>query len=302
MSGDEPIRSRLTERAGPIRGLGAGNPANQRLAGVADPETAARLAAADPAAYQEEMERAAKYAADLKERKEELLAAITEGRWAPEQALPAGSNWALVLERQPAQIVNQWHEEYQKALNEDLEAAEEEKLKSTIRQDFQLQPEDHLYDPMMDKDRRARIEKDLKPLDFESMLFQGYVEQAVPVRESLTITFRTLNTTHGLWLEHFMSSPAYEETNAQALRHTYTLFRLAICLEQINGKAIEPSIEKLMKDSQREDFYTAMKLRMEKVSRYPSLLTDDLIIQMAWFDGRVRRMLTGNLVEKVGNS
>ena len=41
---------------------------------------------------------------------------------------------------------------------------------------------------------------------------------------------------------------------------------------------------------------------MEFVGRMPSIVTDDLIVQMIWFSGRVRKLLSGDVLRKVGNS
>ena len=57
-----------------------------------------------------------------------------------------------------------------------------------------------------------------------------------------------------------------------------------------------------MKDSQRKDFESALTERMEFLGRLPSMITDDLIVQFVWFNGRVRRLLAGDLMRKVGNS
>ena len=163
-----------------------------------------------------------------------------------------------------------------------------------------IAPDDPLYDPMVDRSRRKKIEAGLKPLDFETMVFQGYVEQEIQLHASLSITLRTLTTHQGLWVEYYISR--FQDLSAQSLRHTFSLLQVAVSLEKINGKSISPPLEKFVRQDQRDEFIKALEQRMDKLSQMPSLLTDDFIIQYVWFTGRVRKLLSGNLTEQVGNS
>ena len=45
-----------------------------------------------------------------------------------------------------------------------------------------------MYDPIMDLGRKEKIEKDLIPLDFEQMVFQGFCEQEVAIRNNFKIS------------------------------------------------------------------------------------------------------------------
>lgn len=295
------VPSRLAARSstGPVRGVGSGFAENQRMAGASDPDTAARLAAADPSEVSAAMEQQEKLAEEISQRREELLAAITEGRWSPPNGLPPGSNWAQVLARQDAKLINDWHAEFKKAVDEALEKNDEEAIRDSIQSSFAVQPDDPLYDPMVDRARRKRIEDGLAPLDFESMVFRGFVEQDIKIHPSLVITMRTLTTQQGLWLEYYVAQQP--EMSRQLLSHTFSLLQVAVALEKINGKPCTPSLEKLIKQDQREEFFKAVDLRMERLSALPSLLSDDFIIQWVWFTGRVRKLLAGNLTERVGN-
>ena len=46
----------------------------------------------------------------------------------------------------------------------------------------------------------------------------------------------------------------------------------------------------------------ALKEKFEALSNMPHVITDDLIVHYTWFSGRVRKLLTGDLGRKVGNS
>ena len=298
----EEIPSRLARRAGsaPARGLGSGFAENQKMAGAQDPVAAARLAAADPSEVSEAMEAQEKAAQEITDRREELLEAIISGKWEPPQALPPGATWAKVLARQDAKFITDWSDRYRKMLDEQVEKDDEANLKETINASFTVQPDDPLYDPMVDRERRKRIEANLKALDFESMVFLGHVEQEIEVQRGLNITLRTLTTQHGLWIEYYIAKQP--DMSTQNLRHTYSLMQVAVSLEAVNGKKITPSLEKLMKQDQRDEFIKGLEQRLERLCQMPSLLTDDFIIQYIWFTGRVRKLLSGNLTEKVGNS
>lgn len=300
MAGEIP--SRLANRAsggGPVRGVGSGFTENQRIVGAQNPEAAARLASADPEDVQRAMEEQEDAAQDVEEKRATLLEALNDGTWTAPQALPPGSTWEKLLSRQGPQFINEWYKQYQEFKNSILEKEDEAQIADSIQASFGISPDDPLYDPMVDKLRRSRIEAKLKPLDFETMVFQGYVEQDVPLHTSLTITLRTLTTHQGLWLEYYISK--MPDMSTQNLRHTFSLLQVAVALEKINGRSTVPAIDRFTRQDQRDEFIKALEQRMEKLSQMPSLLTDDFIIQYVWFTGRVRKLLSGNLTERVGN-
>jgi hypothetical protein len=302
MADDQGVPSRLAQRAGggPVRGLGSGFAQNQAIAGVRNPEAAAKLAGLPEEHAQELAEESERISAEVEERRSMLLEAIQAGRWKPKASLPGNTDWPKVIAKQPADVLYKWYIEMQEALNTTIEAEDQEAIEEGLNRSFAVQPDDPLYDPMVDKQRRKRIEATLKDLDFESMVFQGYVEQEVQIHKSLALTFRTISTQHGLWLEYFVSK--MPEMSTQNLRHTFSLLQVAASLEKINGKGVVADTSKFLKQDQRDEFLKAIEQRMETLGRMPSALTDDLIIQYIWFMGRVRKLLSGNLTERVGNS
>jgi hypothetical protein len=205
------------------------------------------------------------------------------------------------LAAQPAGIIEEWHAEYQERVDEDISKDEEESIRSSLEATMRIQPDDPLYDPLTDHARKKAITSSLEPLSFEDMIFHGYASQEVPVRENFVLTFRTIQTTHGGWLEWYASTE-FGDGSVQYFRHQFGLLQVAASLDKINGKAIGPDLSKFDDFSQRDEFVVALRDRMKFVGRLPSQITDDLIVQYTWFSGRVRRMMTGNLLEKVGNS
>jgi hypothetical protein len=198
------------------------------------------------------------------------------------------------------------HEDVQKAYDERIKAEDEQILAEQTRDAFRIDPDDPNYNPMVDRKRREAIEADLKPLDFAEMLFKGYTSQRIQIREGFSITLRTLPTQHGLWLEALMAREP--ETSPQHTRHTFSLMQLAASLDEVHAggdrQVTGPSLVKYLKDDKAsfEGFEKALKERMEFIGRFPTAVTDDLIVQNVWFSGRVRRVLAGDLMRKVGNS
>ena len=302
MSNDKGIPSRLAQRVsggGPVRGIGSGFAENQKIVGARDPDAAARVAATDPEEMSRILEEQEKAAEEIDRMREELVGALEDGQWEAPQPLPPGSTWAKLLSKQDARLIKDWHGQYRKFIEAATEKEDEDVVRDAVNS-FSVQPDDPLYDPMVDKARRSRIESALKPLDFESMVFQGYVEQEIPIQKSLSITFRTLTTQQGLWIEYYIAKQP--DMSTQNLRHTFSLLQVSIALEKVNGRPMTPSVDKLVRQDQREEFIKALEQRMERLCQMPSILTDDFIIQYIWFTGRVRKLLAGNLSERVGNS
>ena len=306
---DKSYKSRLARPQGaPLRGIGSGYTQNQAMAGVQDPEAAARLAAMSPADAELERERQERLAQDLDAMREDVFIAVTNGHWTPPADATGDTGpdikdaaaWKRVLEDLPAETLQAWAKQLNRHLDDAVEAESEEELKAALQQEITIDPGDPLYDPLRDKDRKTRIEAGLKPLDFEEMVFKGYCTQDVEMRKGFVATYRTIPTQHGLWIEFMMSQEP--ETSWQHTRHMFSLLQVAGSLDAINGKPLGSDITRLIKTSQRDEFIAAIRDRMEALGRLPSMLTDDLIVQYIWFTGRVRRLLSGDLMRKVGNS
>ena len=309
MSGDEKqFKSRLAGAGAPMRGLGAGYASNQQLAGVQNPAEAARRAAMTPEQAEEERRRAERLSVDADAMREDLLIAILQGDWTPQGMVPWPSEnppAGMVkeqLQKMSVEAIAEMHKEMNASIEAAIDEESEADIAATLRNELGIQPDDPLYDPLMDRRRRDAIEKDLKPMSFEDMLFQGSTSQEIPLREGFTITFRTLPTAHSLWLELFASK--LPNTSDQHLRHTFSLMQVAACLDQMNGRDFEPSVKHLTKDDEttRDAFKAALDQRMEKLGQMPTPITDDFIVQYGWFAGRVRKLLAGDTLRKVGNS
>lgn len=299
---DPKFPSKLRGRAGlPTRGIGAGFAQNQRVAGAQDPEAAAQAAVSDPAELQAQMEQAAQLGAEVDEMREDLLLAVNEGTWGPPATMEVqeGEDARAFLARQPPNIIQKLHADLDEVRNELADQVDEDDLKGQIDRDLRPDPGDHLYEPIYDRQRRKELEKTLTPISFEDMIFQGYGEQTVPVRESFTLTLRTVPNQQLLWMEEKLGE--YTNKTRQYVEHMLSLMRVAAALHAINSKPVGTEISHLKQVAHREEFLKALDMRLEEVNGYPDVVADELIVQCTWFFGRVRRTVSGNLAEKVGN-
>jgi hypothetical protein len=297
------IPSRLQRKAqGPVTGLGSGYAKNQALAGAQDPEAAAALAALSPedrAALEEDhLERST----SLLDMISEIVLAWNADDWtppgAPELDAKGRNAW---LESREDSVLSRWHSDMVQAREATIDDEQEAQLRREVSNVFAMDPSDPLYDPMIDKERRKRIEATLEPLDFESMIFNEYVDQEISLRENFTIVLRSIGTQHGLWVEMMLTDAAAYSN--QYGRHWFSLMQVACSLQTINKREIGPDLQKFdgSKPEHHDGFQKALKMRMSRVGRLPGPLTDDLIVQYTWFFGRLRKLLAGDLVRKVGN-
>ena len=277
-----------------MRGIGSGYAQNQKLAGAQDPEAAAQLASLEAGDMQNVMERMEAENAALDEMREELLVAVQSSKWRPEQKddkRPVGE-WIRSVD--PAHL-RAAHKAWQDHLADvvDEESGEVGGKTDSFDDPFKLTPDHPAYQPIMDVQRRKAIEKTLTALDFGELLFKGYVEQKVTIRAGFEVVLRSISTQHGLWLEQKASGESSYD------RHLFSLQQLAVGLHSAAGKGMGLDISSL--DSDKDAFFAEVDKRMKLIGKWPMELSSDLLIHYIWFTGRVRKLLHGNIMEKVGN-
>ena len=271
---------------GAVRGVGSAIPANQQASGVQNAEVAARLAALPPGELQRALEQVERRNAEAAEVKAELEAMVAAGKWEAPKPLDLSSFEEML----------QWKTEYDEKVKAEADQKERE---SSFAMATGLGPDHPLYHPLRDTARRLRLEETLEEMDFDEMVFTGYCDQLVAIRERFRVVFRTIPTQHGLWLEIKIAQE--ERTSEQHLRHTFSLMQVAASVQTVNDKPLGADLSKFTKESHREDFFVALESRMATLGRMPGVLTDDLIVHYTWFSGRVRKMLSEDVNEKVGN-
>ncbi len=298
MSGSKHL-SRRKHSGQPLTGLGSAFPQNQALAGARDPAEAARRAGMSEEERAELLEREAEAEAKRDELSSKLYEAWSEGEWKGPPGAADPSEVQLALQKASIPQLQQWHDRWEEDAQENAA-----KILDEARAPLSLGPESHLYDPLMDLARRRSVEEGLQEISLGDMLFKGYADQTVEVRPGLEVTYRTLTTAQGLWIEALLSK--HERTSQAHIQHTLAIMQCAVSLVSWSfGKdteLLEPSLEAFVKPEQRKDFEDALQQRMERLGQLPALLTDDLVVHHVWFCGRVRKLLSGDLSRKVGNS
>lgn len=273
-----------------MRGIGSGLAENQKVVGAQDPQAAAVLAAMPEAEMQEAMERMAQENAALDEMRNELASAFAQTAWRP-KVEKAPTDWQQAIAEVPPPTVKSWFAQWEAYTSTQ---ADPEDPQAALEQDpFRLGPDHPAYQPMMDLVRRRALESKVKPMDFGDLIFKGYAEQEVPIREGFALVLRSISTTHALWLEQRLAGDTVHD------RHQFSLWQLAVGIHAAGGKPLGVDIAAITE--KKEEFYEELDKRMKQVGRWPQELTNDLIVHYVWFTGRVRKLLHGNVTEKVGN-
>lgn len=284
--------SRMSENntpfAGPATGLGSGLAQNQAVSGALNPEMAAKIASLPAGEVQKALDQLEAHNRQTDELRQTLAAEEAAGRFDPPKPLELAS----------PEEMKKWKKELDRKKEEQEQKAAEE---DTSLMSMSIGMDHPLYNPISDTARRRRIESKVTDLDFDQMVFVGHCDQEVTVRKGFKVVFRTLSTQHGLWLEIMLTNIS-RGSSEQYLRHWYSLSQTAASLQSINGKSIGTDLSSFITEDHRDDFIAAVKKRMEYLGRMPSIITDDLIVNYTWFCGRVRKLLSEDLVEKVGNS
>jgi hypothetical protein len=302
-----PAMSRLARRplppAPPITGIGAGDEAMQRVSGSRNPGVDAAMGGMDPAAQRREMEAQAAAAQEVEDNRELLLSLVKSGQWSlpgddrtPKEQLETleGAD-----ENQLAYYVGEY-EAWQKQQQEVQDRKDQEFVKRLYR----IGPEHPEYRAVMDGDRRKDIEDGLAPLDFSQMMMKGYVDQTIPVRPGFSIVLRSLTTRQGLWLERLGRERLSDLSNIEQ-QHTYALWQVALSLQAYlfgtQRTEIGHPVASLTKTDDFDAFVSALDARMDALQSKPEELTHDFITQYVWFCGRVRALIAGDTVKRLGN-
>jgi hypothetical protein len=280
----------------PMMGVGSAIPENQRQAGALDPHRAAEEAA-DPDAARRSAEKRAVQEEKDNERRGELLQA-----WEDQLIFKDVEDQETVIthlkEASSGQLIRWLDEvadERKRQIDDEEEGAQHQSMMA-----MRLSEDDPSYMFMMDQELRKRIEKNLEPLDFAQMVFDGYAEQEVTLNPKLKVIYRTVSGTHALWMERKMHLAGQYAKQYGA--HWFSMLQLAASIQMINDKEIGTDLNAFHKEDHEAKFWEHLQARLEKINRLPTEISDLLIANLAWFSGRVRKEMVGDLMEQVGNS
>lgn len=162
----------------------------------------------------------------------------------------------------------------------------EDEIKSLLGDDDSF---DHLNNPV----RRKEIEARLEPLDLTDLIIQGELRQIVPIIPGkLEVELRSPSSEEDLAVKRLM----YDEKGGDRyLMDKYIIMNLTLALVSINGQELPTHL----KDGSFDE--TSYMRKFARVRKFPIQLVGDLGLQYAWFDRRVR-MLLSNQTEEIKKS
>jgi hypothetical protein len=135
------------------------------------------------------------------------------------------------------------------------------------------------------KKRRKEIEARCDPMKFEDLLYKDEVQQVVPIMpEKFEPTFRSFSPEESLFIKQIMSREPNQ--NDQYLLEKFSLAQLTCALVSINGKPLPDHRDK---DGSPDEKLFRDKLKT--ITKKSAYIVADLMINYAWFDLRVRRLL-----------
>mgnify|MGYP001171853443 CR=1 FL=1 len=141
-------------------------------------------------------------------------------------------------------------------------------------------------DPLTSDARRKLIEDKLEDIDVSQFLFQGYIQQEVGL--AVPVTYRTPYTRHTLWAERMITDMV--DNNVLFVEHYGRILNLAIYLVAIGEKRL-PDLGAYKKEADYDSFRKAVEERIEYLQELPTGFTDDLGVNLEWFNRRVRTKL-----------
>lgn len=137
------------------------------------------------------------------------------------------------------------------------------------------------------KKRRQEIEARCTPMKFEDLLVYDEVRQEVPIRADgkFTVTFRSLKPEESLFLKELLAKQKMPS-------ETYALEKFSLCqltcsVVKINDIELPSHLDK---NGEPEEKLFEVKLR--KLVKKSGYIIADISVNYAWFDVRIRRLMT----------
>ena len=169
-------------------------------------------------------------------------------------------------------------------------------------------------DPIRDVKVRAKIEARLESLSLESYLFAGHAVQRVPIiPEKLEAEYVSLSGVQAMWISG--SAQEYMKTHPNAadveILNVLGMRRLASALRRlwVAGEPhfldpdIDPTAELDYYDAAaRAEFMRVVDERSRLIYRLGDVLIDLLLANHDWFQLRVRKLATLDLLAELGKS
>ncbi len=152
---------------------------------------------------------------------------------------------------------------------------------------------------------RKKIEDSLTPIDIAQLLFSNRVRQTVSLFEGkLSVELVSLKSIeHNLLERWLLTNPSFEGRNLAYRRRQGALTTAALTIRAINGKPptdidfpleTDNSISPLMGESEFIIWTKLFNARLNWISGLQPSITDLLILNVSWFEQRIRRVVANN--------
>lgn len=142
---------------------------------------------------------------------------------------------------------------------------------------------------IMSPQRREAIEARLKPMDIGDLIMKREIAQEVVIiPDKLVITLRTFSQRENIWVMQYLYDFPGSNLYVQELLNTC---RLVCGLVSINGQYLPDHRSDVGTPTETVD-REAFNKKMFHVTSFPVQLVADMSVQMMWFQDRVDKLLT----------
>ncbi len=212
----------------------------------------------------------------------ELSAAINDTGGV--QPRPAGSPVLSDTTRRQLEEVGKIQ---QQAANEPPKEEEKKEEVPDLYDLFDFEGRNEAEKILNNKKRRKAIEGRCAPMAFEDLLLKDEVRQTIPIIPGqFEITLRSLLPSESLFIKQYMAKEQ-DRTDAY-LGEKYSLCQICMALVSINGKSF--GAPHLKEDGTVDQ--AVFDLRLKSLIRKSGYIVADISINYAWFDIRVRKLIS----------
>lgn len=138
---------------------------------------------------------------------------------------------------------------------------------------------------------RKRVEKNLAPLDIDSLFLRGEIRQEVSFLSGrYKVVFRTLAAKEDLFIKRRLSEVRHE--TARYVEDRFMVMQLAAHIVSVNGEEM-PEMLGTDGDVDTDRF----DKRFKRVCDLPVMLIERIWVQWVWFQDRVNKALNSDFLE-----
>jgi len=182
--------------------------------------------------------------------------------------------------------------EFQEAQKKTENSIEEEVKKQLVDEEDSLRsgPRDEAMLVLSNNKRRKAIESRCSEMDVGDLILKGEVRQVVPIiPDKFVATFRSTLPEESLFIKKLVA-----EATTVSDQHTleyYGILQLCLSLVQLNNMRLPGHLDE--HGNPNEALFAEKKKTVMRLSGY---VINDLMINLSWFDIRVRKLMNADLM------